>query len=403
MAKRRFRGIAKSRAMLERSDAVIVRGCQGHKRSHDMLARGYPVFTARASGCRFWDIDGNEYVDYLLGFGPILLGYDDPAVNAAIRRQMKRGTIYTTAHPKEVEVAEQLCALVPGAEMLAYFIGGSGATSGAVRLARAYTGRPMVIRCGYHGWHDWTQPGGSGVPPAVGRLTLNFPYGDLAALEALLKQNEALVACVIVETVQGDGPPPGFLQGCVDLAHQYGALGVFDEIKVGFRIAFGGAGEYYNVRADLSVFGKACANGYPGSFVVGKREVLSTDRCQAAWLAATFHADLLSLVALETVIGEMKRRDGIAHQWKLGARLIEGINRACEEGGVGYRLVGLAPMPRPIMPPDEKDRCLAMLRGCLARGFYLHPGHVMFLSLAHTMDDIEATIAAVRESIADLK
>jgi glutamate-1-semialdehyde aminotransferase len=389
--------------MLQRSDALIVRGCQGHKRNHEMLARGYPVFAARASGCRFWDIDGNEYVDYLLGFGPILLGYDDPAVRAAVRRQMRRGEIYSTAHPKEVEVAERLVALLPGAEMLAFFIGGSAAASGAVRLARAYTGRDVIIRCGYHGWHDWTQPGGAGVPAAVGALTLNFPYGDLGALEDRFRQADGRAACVIVETVQQNGPPPGFLQGCVDLAHRYGALAVFDEIKVGFRVAFGGAAEHYNVRPDLAVFGKACCNGYPGSFVVGRREVLSSDRCQAAWLAATFHCDLLSLVALETVIDEMQRRDGIAYQWKLGARLREGINRACEEAGLGYRLVGLAPMPRPSLPKEDEDRCLAMLRGCLARGFYLHPHHVMFLSLAHTMEVVEATIAAVRESIADLK
>lgn len=394
--------IDKSRQLLARSDELIVRGCQGHKRSHDMLAMGYPVFTQRAAGARFWDVDGNEYLDYLLGFGPILLGYNDPAVNAAVRQQMEQGTIYTTAHPKELEVAQQLIDLIPGVEMVAFFIGGSAATSGALRLARAYTGREYIIRCGYHGWHNWTQPRGVGVPDRISDLTLAVPYGDLDALRDTFKRYENRVACVIMETVQGDGPPEGFLQGVVDVAHEFGALAVFDEIKVGFRVAFGGGGEYYGVVPDLATFGKACCNGYPGSFVAGKREILGSDKCQSTWLAATFHCDLLSLVAMETVIAEMKRRDGIAYQWKIGNRLIEGINQACEEGGIGYRLSGTGPMPKPNMPKEEKDRIVAMLQGCLARGVYLHPGHPMFLSLAHTEEDIEYTIRAVRESIADL-
>jgi len=395
--------IERSRELLRRSDEVLVRGCQGHKRNHDMLAMGYPVFTRGASGARFRDVDGNEYLDYLLGFGPILLGYNDPAVNAAVRRQIEEGTIYSTAHPKEVEVAEMLLELNPWAGMVAFVIGGSAATSAAVRLARAYTGREVVIRSGYHGWHDWTQPGGVGVPVAVSSFTVAAPYGDLDALEGLLKKYDRKVACVIMEAVQGAGPPEGFLAGCVDLCHRYGALCVFDEIKVGFRVAFGGGGEYYGVQPDLATFGKACCNGYPASFVLGRKDILATDNCQRAWLAATFHCDLLSLVAIETVIAEMKRRDGIAYLWKIGSRLIEGINAACRAGGLGYSLHGLGPMPCPKMADGQKDRCIAMLQGCLRRGFYLHPSHPMFLSLAHSEQDIEDTIAAVAESIAELK
>jgi glutamate-1-semialdehyde aminotransferase len=166
-----------------------------------------------------------------------------------------------------------------------------------------------------------------------------------------------------METIQGDGPAEGFLQGCVDIAHRYGALCVFDETKVGFRVAYGGGSEYYGIMPDLATFGKACCNGYPGSFVVGRKEILSSKRCQSAWLAATFHCDLPSLVALATVIEEMKRRDGIIYQWKIGNRLIEGVNQACEAGSLGYRLSGLGPMPKPNVTEEERDRCLAMLQG----------------------------------------
>jgi len=396
----RSHSIEKSRAFLARSQEITIRCCQSHKRTPEMLAHGYPIFAQRAQGARFWDVDGNEYLDYLLGFGPILLGYDDPAVNAAIRRQIEEGTIYTTAHPKELEIAERLIALIPGAEMVGFFIGGSAATSAATRIARAYTDRDYIARCGYHGWHDWCISG-AGVPKGVSELTLGFPYNDLDRLEDGLKQNPDKVACVIVETVQGTGPAEGFLQGVVDLAHQYGALAIFDEVKVGFRVAYGGGGEYCGVIPDLSAFGKACCNGYPGSFVAGKKEILS--KCEGVWVGATFHCDLPSLVAMEAVIAEMKRRDGIAYQWKIGARLMEGINAACEEAGVPFRLVGLAPMPTPVVsdPPDE--RVMKMIRGALARGHYLHYAHPWFLSLSHTEADIESTIEAVSESLADLE
>lgn len=394
--------IEKSRMLLGQSDQLLVRGCQGHKRSHEMLALGYPVFAQRAAGARFWDVDGNAYLDYLLGFGPILLGYNDPAINAAVQAQMEHGTIYSTAHPKELEVAQKLIDLIPAVEMLGFLIGGSAATSAAVRLARAYTGRDKVIRCGYHGWHDWSRTEDEGAPSVIAPLTIEVPYGDLDALEDTFKQNDNEVACVIMETIRGAGPPEGFLQGCVDVAHRYGALCIFDEVKVGFRVAFGGAGEYYGVTPDLTTFGKACSNGYPGSFVGGRKEILASPQCQSSWMAATFHCDLPSLVCIETVISEVKRRDGIAYQWKIGNRLIEGINAACEEGGLGYRLTGAGPMPTPIIEEEDRDRCIAMLQGCLARGFYLHPSHPMFLSLSHTEQDIEDTIVAVQESMADL-
>ena len=394
--------IEQSKALLDRSDQLIVRGCQGHKRSHEMLELGYPVFTQRAAGARFWDVDGNEYLDYLMGFGPILLGYNDPVVNAAVQAQMEEGTIYSTAHPKELEVAQMLIDLIPAVEMLGFLIGGSAATSAAVRLARSYTGRDKVIMCGYHGWHDWSRTEDEGAPAVIAPFTIKVPYGDLDALEDIFKQNDNEIACVIMETIQGGGPPEGFLQGCVDMAHKYGALCIFDEVKVGFRVAFGGAGEYYGVTPDLTAFAKACSNGYPGSFVAGRKEILGSPQCQSSWMAATFHCDLPSLVSIETVINEVKRRDGIAYQWKLGNRLIKGINAACEDGGLGYRLTGVGPMPTPVMEEEEKDRCIAMLQGCLARGYYLHPNHPMFFSLSHTEEDIEDTIVAVQESIADL-
>ncbi len=392
--------ITRSADLLVQSDELLVRGCQGHKRSHEMIARGYPVFISRAAGPRFWDADGNSYVDYLLAYGPILLGYDDPVVNAAITHQIQHGTIFTTAWEQEVSIAQQLIDLIPSAEMLGFLIGGSAATTGAIRLARAYTGKDYVIRSGYHGWHDWAMAGRIGVPEQVGQLTLEVPYNDLQALEDLLRQHTGKVACVIMETTREQGPTTEFLQGCVDLAHQYDALCIFDEIKVGFRVAYGGAGERFGVTPDMSSFGKACCNGYPGSFVAGRKEILGSPKCQEAWLAATFHCDTLSLTAMSVVISEMQRRNGIEYQWKMGERLIEGLNAVTREHEIGYRLTGLGPMPTPVTDEADKERVTSMLQGCLARGVYLPPGHPLFLSLSHTPEIIEQTIDTVAEAAA---
>lgn len=394
--------IDNSTALLHRSDELLVRGCQGHKRSHEMIARGYPVFISRAQGPRFWDVDGNSYLDYLLAYGPILLGYDDAAVNQAIAHQIENGTIYTTAWERETVVAEKLVELIPSAEMLGFLIGGSAATAGAIRLARAFTGKDYIIRCGYHGWHDWAMGGSAGVPEQVAQFTLRVPYADLEALDAAFRQHPGQVACVIMETVQDDGPPAGFLQGCVDVAHEHDALCVFDEIKVGFRVAFGGAGERYGVVPDMSTFGKACCNGYPGSFVAGRKEILGDTKCQAAWLAATFHCDALSLTAMEVVMQEMQRRKGIDYLWQMGNRLIEGLNAITREHEIGYRLTGLGPMPVPVTDEMDQERVLTLLRGCLARGAYIPPSHPLFLSLSHTAEDIEHTIQIVADAAADV-
>lgn len=386
-------------ALLKRYGEVLVRGYMPHKNIFGMAGMGYPAFVQRAAGARFWDVDGKAYLDYILGFGPIVLGYDDPAVCRAIAEQMARGAVYGLAHPKELEVADLLIEVIPHAEMVGFFLGGSAATSAAVRLSRAHTGRDKVIRCGYHGWHDWARPGDVGVPQTVSALTLTVPYGDLDALENCLKRHGDQVACVVMETIQADGPPDGFLQGCVDVTRTHGAVCVFDETKVGFRMAMGGAGDYYGVIPDMATYGKACCNGYAGSFIAGKRDILGSKACRAAWMTATAHADPLSLTAISVVVRELQQRGGIAYQWKIGNRLMEGVNAACKAAGLSYRLIGVGPMPRPAIADDDRSRCLDMLRGCLARGHYLHPSHPMFLSLAHTEADIEATIAAVAEAV----
>ena len=392
----------KSYVAHESAARVQVLSCQSHRRFDLMHELGYPLYAQRAEGARFWDVDGNEYIDYLMGFGPIVLGHNDLAVNEAVRRQMDEGTVYTLCHPLELDVANLLIETIPSAEMIGFYIGGSGATSGALRIARAHTGRDRVIKCGYHGWHDWTRPGDPGVPDIVSDLTTVVEYGDLEQIDAAFQKRPDLIACIIVETIQQGDPPDGYLQACVDVAHQHGALCVFDETKVGFRVAFGGGGELTGVTPDLSTFGKAISNGYPGSFVAGKREILGSESTQSLWMTATFQSDLLSLAAIGATVSELRRRNGIAYQRDIGKRLMNGINAAFSSAGTSFRLVGPAPMPTPVVDEQDRESCFRVLQACLEKGHYLHPTHPWFLSLAHTEQDIDSTVSAVKEAIATI-
>ncbi len=397
---------AESRRLWQRACSIIVGGGQAHKRPVRALMRGGPAFATSARGSRFTDIDGNEYIDYLLSYGPIVLGHADPAVNAAVQRQMEAGTLYSIEHPLSIEVAETLCELVPCAERAMYFIGGSAATSGALRCARAHTGREKIIRCGYHGWHDWCVPHNPGVPRHERELMLEVPYNDAAALEQRLEAEAGNVAGVIIEAVQGEGPAPGYFDRIRELCDEQGAVFILDEIKTGFRFDLGGAQVPLGIRPDLATFGKAMCNGYPAAVLVGRAGVMA-DRTDT-YMAATFHADALSLVAAKTVIEQMKSRDGIAHFQRLGRRLIDGFNAIFEDTGLPARMAGDPAMPTPVENGvDHPDRPTTPAMGgqvliefCTAlqrRGIYGTP-HPWFLSLAHTEADIEQTLTAAAEA-----
>src|SRR5437763_1516910 len=260
-----MRRLGQSNAWWERAQRVIPMGTQTLSKSPTQFVQGVtPIYLQRGKGSHVWDVDGNEYVDYPMALGPVLLGYAEPVVDDAIRRQLADGITATLMHPLEVEVAERIVALCPGVEAVRFGKSGSDAVSAAVRAARAYTGRDRVLVSGYHGWHDWyiaTTTRNRGVPEIVSGLVGTFPFDDLDALEQGLRGDN--VAAVILEPSGATVPSPGFLQGAVDLSRRHGAVSVFDEIITGFRVAPGGARERYGVVPDLSCYGKALGNGMP--------------------------------------------------------------------------------------------------------------------------------------------
>src|SRR5262245_62011471 len=270
-----YPSISKSDEYYARAKDLIPAATQTLAKGPGQYVRGVaPKYLQRGRGSHVWDVDGNEYIDLQMAIGPLSLGYGHPAVDRAIRDQLEDGITFSLMHPLEVEVAELVHACVPGADMVRFSKTGCDVTSAAVRLARAYTGRRKVLCCGYHGWHDWyiaVTDRNRGVPEAVREQSFTFEYNQLEALAEAIDDD---VACVILEPVTFEAPHEGFLRGVRELCTRRGVVLVFDEMWTGFRMALGGAQQYFGVRADLAAFSKAVANGMPLSALTGRRELM---------------------------------------------------------------------------------------------------------------------------------
>lgn len=317
----------RSNEMLKRAEKLIPLGSQTFSKSHIAYPKGRaPLFLERGRGSHVWDVDGNEFIDFISGLLPVTLGYDDPDVTAAVVDQIKRGVSFTLATPLEIELAQLLVDVIPCAEMVRFGKNGSDATAACIRLARAFTGRDRVAACGYHGWQDWyigATTRSKGVPRAVRDLTQLFPYNDLGALERLLAEHRGEFACIIMEPMNVEDPKPGFLQGVKELAHKHGALLVFDEIITGFRFALGGAQELFGVTPDLAAFGKGMANGYPISAVVGRADVMR--EMEEIFFSFTFGGEAASLAASLATINKMRAQKVIEHLWRQGGTIMGSV------------------------------------------------------------------------------
>ena len=389
----------KDHDLLERARRVLPGITQTYSKAPDQQVEGvYPVFLERGSGCRVWDIDGNVYIDYPCALGPVVLGYGDAAVDSAVIERVRSGPAFSLGHRLEVEVAEMLVQMVPGAEMVRFLKTGSEATTAAVRLARAATGREHVAMCGYHGWHDWCigqTTRNAGVPLASRALTHQWTYNDLESLQAVFDAHPGEVAAVIMEPVGVVSPHPGFLESVLSLAHEQGALLVFDEVITGFRLAPGGAQEYFGVTPDLAAFGKTMANGYPLAAVAGRATVME-QIASTTFISSTFGGDTVALAASLATMQRIRECGVIEHLWRQGARLTEGFNALASEHEVPARMVGLAPR-RVIVFEGVEQVDANGLKGlvwqeCLDRGILL--GNANFVSLAHDDAAVDATLEA---------
>ena len=337
-----FPNITRSQDLWRRARGLIPAGTQTLAKGPTQYVDGVaPKYLERGKGCRVWDVDGNEYIDLTMAVGPVSLGYAYARVDDAVREQLERGITFSLMHPLEVEVAELVQQLVPGAERVRFSKTGCDVTSAAVRLARAHTGRERILCCGYHGWHDWyigTTPRNAGVPRAVRELTSSLVYNDVpAALEAIDDE----VACVILEPTIFEPPERDFLQQVRRQCTRVGALLIFDEMWTGFRAALGGAQERYDVVADLACFSKAIANGMPLSVLSGRGEVM--DRLNDdVFFFTTFGGEALSLAAAKATLSELRERRVPSVLEERGDRLRDGYNELAQKLGVPHtRAIGL--------------------------------------------------------------
>lgn len=403
------RTFGKSVAMFERAVRTIPLATQTFSKSHLQWVRGAaPLFAERAHGCRFTDVDGNDYIDFVLGLLPVVLGYGDADVDAAIVRQLEKGIVFSLAHPLEAELAERLTRLIPCAEMVRFGKNGSDATSAAVRLARAHTGRDKVAICGYHGWHDWyigSTTRHLGVPEAVRRLSVTFPYNDADALELLLRAEPQGFAAIILEPAGVQRPAPGFLERLRALADHYGVVLVFDEIITGFRIDLGGAQKRYGVVPDLACFGKAMANGMPVAAIVGRAAIMRL--MERIFFSGTMGGEALSLAAAVATIDKLERENVVERLWKRGAELRDFANRLFERRGFAGMACfdgdGWWPRLRITQPPVEANLLNSLLRQeFAANGLLL--GASLNLCLAHDAADVVAeTGTAMDRALAEVR
>ncbi len=400
-ARLQTRSLRRSGELLARGSALIPGASQTLSKGPTQWVQGVaPNYVERAQGAHVWDVDGNRYLDFPMALGPILLGHCHPAVQEAIVRQLRDGIVFTLPHPLEVEVAERIVELVPGAERVRFAKSGSDATSAAVRLARARTGRERVIVTGYHGWHDWyigSTARHLGVPEAVRSLVHAVPFGDLQALERAFARWPAQVACVVCEPVGMLEPAPALLRQIVDLAHRHGALAVFDEVITGFRLAPGGAQEHFGVRADLVCFGKALGNGMPLSALAGPAEPM--DGLRDVFFSGTHGGETLSLAAARATLDVLAGEPVHEHLWRLGRRLQRGVAGAIERHGLSdwvtcsgaapWTLVGVRePDPDGVTLPAKSLLQQEMLR----RGVLFNGSN--FISYAHTDADVDTAVEA---------
>jgi len=321
----------KSEQLLNRALKSIPLASQTFSKSLTQYPRGVsPFFIERGKGSKVWDVDGNEYVDFVNSLAAVTLGYCDEDVDKAVQDQMKNGVLFSLPHKLEMEVAEKLIGIIPCAEKVRFAKNGTDATSASIRIARAYTGKEHIAVCGYHGWQDWyigSTTRDLGVPKAVKELTHKFEYNNLESLEKIFQEQE--LACVIMEPMNIEYPQDNFLKKVKELVHKNNALLIFDETVTGFRYSLGGAQELFDVTPDLATFGKGMANGYPLSAVVGSNEVMQ--KVEDIFFSGTFGGETLSLAATSKIIDKYKKERVTKYFAEVGIYLLEQLNQLIDD------------------------------------------------------------------------
>ena len=395
----RYPDITQSNKLYQRAYSLIPAQTQTLAKGPGQYIKGVaPKYLVRGKGSHVWDADGNEFIDYNMGIGPISLGYCNPAVDMAINEQLQNGITFSMMHPLEVEVTEHVNALVPNAEMVRFSKTGADVTSAAVRLARAFTGRKKVLCCGYHGWHDRyisVTDRDAGIPQEIADLTHTFNYNDI---DTVVDSIDRDTACIILEPAVFEEPKNDFLHLLRDICDKHGTLLIFDEMWTGFRFAIGGAQEYFGVKADLITFSKAIANGMPLSVLTGRADVMQLLE-KKVFFFTTFGGETLSLAAAKATLIEMLAHQVPQYIAAQGKTLRAGLDTILKDEAINFlhcrgfdcrTMLAFDPSVGDPLALKSLIQQEFFKRGILWSGFHN-------ISYAHTDEDIAYTIQAYRE------
>ena len=361
------------------------------------------MYIKHGRGCRITDVDGHEYIDYLMAFGAFLLGYADPEVDAAAREELEQGSLLSMNRPQHVLFAEALVARFATADMAVFLKTGSEATTAALRIARRATGRRRVARAGYHGWHDWCLPLDPSVPAGLDTQVLEFDSNAPHSLEALFNAYPGEIAAVILAPEMVLPAKREVFQAIQDMAHRHGALFILDEVKTAFRTAPGSVQARFELTPDLTTLSKGLSNGWPIAAVIGPRAVMES--AAGMHLSATYNGDTAAMAAALTTLRIVEERGVADHVWALGQRLIDGLNCIARDFDVPASAYGEPFPPMPFLrfnhphPETNDAMATAFYEAMLMRGVLLHPRHMWFISYAHQPSDIDITLDHARSAM----
>lgn len=364
-----------------------------------------PIYLKKGKGSRVWDVDGNEYLDWNAAIGPLSLGYGYPAVDEAIRRQLEDGITFSLMHELEYEVANLIHEVIPNAESVRISKSGADVCSAAIRISRAHTGRKKVLCCGYHGWHDWyiaATSRANGIPEEVKDLTFTFDYNNIESLKESLDKD---VACVILEPFVFDEPKDNFLHEVQRICKENGTLLIFDEMWSGFRIALGGAQEYFGIKPDLAVYSKAVANGMPIAFLTGRRDVMDHFN-RDVFFFTTFGGEALSLAATKATIHELKEKNVAKNLAEKGKLLMDGYNQLVADLGMtaytkckGFPCRTTITLEAAVANPLEVKALFQ--QEMIKRGILWQGNHNMMY--VHSQEDLDYTLKAYADVLPIVK
>ncbi len=423
----------KNSELFERAKGLMPGGVSSPVRAFKAVG-GEPIIVSRAQGSRLWDVEGKEYIDFLMSWGPLILGHAHPKVVEAVCDQAKRGLSYGLTNEHEITLAELVVSAIPSVEMVRFVSSGTEATMSAIRLARGYTGRRYVVKfdgC-YHGHGDSLLvsagsgvatlgiPGTPGVPEEIASLTLVIPYNNVEALEEVFRKYGEDIACVIVEPVAGNmgvvPPRPGFLEGIRRITREYGALVICDEVITNFRLSKGGAQELFGRDPDITCMGKILGGGMPLGAYGGRREIMQRVAPEGpVYQAGTLSGNPLSMVAGIATLRELFSLNPYHELERLTKRLTSGISEILQRKGIPHRINQIASMFTVFFTEEEvydyetakrSDRKLfgKFFRALLEQGILIPPAQfeAWFLSTAHTEEDIDLALEKIERAVASL-